>query len=194
MSTNSSQTPAVVPPKRQLPTLQELHHDIDLAVKNDGLSTILNGEPKASWVKTNPYANNTKYLPIEKVEYLLARIFQRTRIEVLKTEQLFNAIAVTVRVHYVDPVSGEWDFHDGVGAVGVQTDAGKSASDLNAIKQNAVQMGLPAAKSYAIKDACEHLGKLFGRDLNRKETLPFEGSYNITDQAQAIKEAMKNGK
>jgi hypothetical protein len=34
-------------------------------------------------------------------------------------------------------------------------------------------MALPMAKSYAIKDACDHFGKLFGRDLNRK-TMGFE--------------------
>ncbi len=34
-------------------------------------------------------------------------------------------------------------------------------------------MALPMAKSYAIKDACDHFGKLFGRDLNRKETMGF---------------------
>jgi hypothetical protein len=35
-------------------------------------------------------------------------------------------------------------------------------------------MVLPMAKSYAIKDACDQFGKLFGRDLNRKETMGFE--------------------
>jgi hypothetical protein len=34
-------------------------------------------------------------------------------------------------------------------------------------------MAFTMAKSYAIKDACDHFGKLFGRDLNRKETMGF---------------------
>jgi hypothetical protein len=40
-------------------------------------------------------------------------------------------------------------------------------------------MALPMAKSYAIKDACDHFGKLFGRDLNRKETMGFEVDKNL---------------
>jgi hypothetical protein len=33
--------------------------------------------------------------------------------------------------------------------------------------------GLPSAKSFAVKDACEHLGRLFGKDLNRESSLEF---------------------
>jgi hypothetical protein len=34
-------------------------------------------------------------------------------------------------------------------------------------------MAYPAAKTVAIKDACDHFGKLFGCDLNRKDTMNF---------------------
>lgn len=189
---SSDQTPAVT--KKTLPTLQELHHDTGIAFKNDQLNLLLNQDVPATWIKKNPFAGNTQYIAIEKVEFLLTRIFQRFRIEILREGQLFNSVYVTVRVHYIDPVTGEWDFHDGTGAVGIQTDAGKAASDLNAIKQNAVQMALPAAVSYAIKDACEHFGKLFGRDLNRKETLPFSGAYATPDKINETAKAIKDAK
>ena len=32
----------------------------------------------------------------------------------------------------------------------------------------------PAAESYAIKDAAEKLGKIFGKDLNRKDVIGYE--------------------
>jgi hypothetical protein len=91
-----------------------------------------------------------------------------------------------VRLHYLNPTTGQWQYHDGVGAVGVQTNAGASASDLSAIKQDAIMKALPAAKSYAVKDAAENLGSIFGANLNRKDIVPFSGAY--TPQEAVIKQ------
>jgi hypothetical protein len=117
------------------------------------------------------------YLPIDKVEFLLTYIFQNWRVEVLRETVMFNAIAVAVRLHVQNPLTKEWTFQDGVGAMNVQTDSGKTAADLGAIKSAAVQMSLPSAKSYAIKDAAEHFGAIFGRDLNRKDIIQFSGAH-----------------
>jgi hypothetical protein len=163
--------------KRPLPKLEDLHHDVQQAFKNDQLNLLLNQEVHHTWVKEHPFAKGVKYIPIEKVEFLLTRIFQEWKVEVIQYTQLFNSVSCQVRLHYRNPVTGEWSFHDGLGAVGVQTDKGASASDLSSIKQDAVMKALPAAKSYAIKDAAEHLGKLFGRDLNRKDASEFQPAY-----------------
>lgn len=160
-----------------LPKLEELHHNVEKAFKSDQLNLLLNQEVPTAWIKDHPFAKGVKYLPIEKVEFMLTRIFQEWRAEVIAYTQLFNSVSCHVRLHYRNPTNGEWSFHDGLGAVGVQTNAGASASDLNAIKQDAVMKALPAAKSYAIKDAAEHLGKLFGRDLNRKDVAVFQPAY-----------------
>lgn len=119
-----------------------------------------------------------EYMPIDKVEFLLDYIFQQWKVEVLSVQALFNSITVTVRLHFLNPVTGEWAYHDGIGAAAVQVDKGMQAGDLSAIKSSAVQMAAPSAKSYAIKDAAEHLGKLFGRDLNRKDAIMFVGAYS----------------
>lgn len=166
-----------------LPTLQDLNQDLPTAFKNDAFNALVNNPPKADWVKEHPFAKKVKYLPIDKVEYLMTKIFQVWNVEVKNVAQLFNSVSVTVRVHYKSPVSGEMLYHDGVGAVGVQTNAGASASDMNAIKQDAIMKALPAAKSYAIKDACEHIGKIFGRDLNRTDTLAHTMTYENPDNA-----------
>lgn len=167
-------------PERKLPALKTLVSDIEKAVKSDQLKQILNVEPPQQWIKTNPYANNTKYLPIDKVEMLMDSIFQDWKVEVLKTAQLFNAIEVTVRVHYVNPLNGNWYFHDGVGAKELQTkkDSGHLKVDFSNINKSAVEMALPIAKSTAIKDACDHLGKIFGRDLGRKDTINHISKYD----------------
>lgn len=177
--------------KSTLPKLEDLHHDIQLAFKNDELNLLLNQLPPKSWVKQHPMVKKeiinakgikekvpSEFIPIDMVELLLTRIFQHWRVEVLREGALFNSVYCTIRLYYLHPITNEWMWHDGVGSVGVQTDAGKSASDLGAIKSAAIQMALPAAKSYAIKDAAEHLGKLFGKDLNRQNAIDFTMAYN----------------
>jgi len=197
MSTENLPTTTTQP---KLPTLQELNVDPEEAFKNDVLNKLLNAEPPANWIKSHPFvkmqdANGQnaplKYLPIDKVEYLLIRIFQETKVEVLQVQQLFNSVAVTIRLHYKNPINGEWKWHDGVGACGIQTDKGASAADLTAIKQSAVMMALPSAKSYAIKDAADHLGKLFGRDLSRKDTVGFTPSYLPSELLKATAEQVQ---
>jgi hypothetical protein len=97
---------------------------------------------------------------------------------------MFNAVYATIRLHYLHPVTGEWSFHDGTGADQIQTKSGASAADLSAIGNNAVSMSLPKAVSFAISDATDHLGKLFGRDLNRKETMGFGVDKNLNKEEQ----------
>ena len=135
----------------------------------DEFNSLINQPPPAKWVKTNPYANNSKYLPIDKVEFLLRKIFKDVDIEVLRESVMFNAVTVTVRIHYTHPVTGKRGFKDGVGASQIQVKKGTSPADMANINNNAVEMALPKAKSQAIKDACDTLGRIFGSDLNRKD-------------------------
>ena len=161
--------------KQSLPTIAELTGDVELAFKNDQFNLLMNQEPPAKWVKTHPYIKGYNYVPIDKVEFLLKKLFKLYKIEVIKSGMLLNEIEVTVRVHYLHPVTSEWMFHDGVGAQELQTqkDTGNLKLDMSNINRGAVTMALPIAKSVAIKDAADHLGKLFGSDLNRKDTLAY---------------------
>lgn len=172
--------------QRPLPKIQDLHNDLQEAFKTDQLNLLLNQPVPLKWIKNHPTASTkddngnkipVKYIPIDKVEFMLTKIFGEWRVEILSEGQMFNSVYVKVRLHFKRPTDGEWGFHDGIGAVGVQTDKGASASDLSAIKQDAIMKALPAAESYAIKDAAEKLGVLFGKDLNRKETLGYEVTY-----------------
>jgi hypothetical protein len=177
--------------ENNLPTLAELHHDVSLAFKNDQLNLLLNQPTPDKWVKDHPFAKGVKYLPIDKVELLLTRIFQEWKCEVISYNQLFNSVSVQIRLHYKNPLTGDWSYQDGLGAVGIQTNAGSSASDLSAIKQDAVMKALPAAESYALKDAAEKLGDLFGRNLNRKDVVAFSGSY-LKEQLPIDTDTLKN--
>ena len=144
----------------------------------DDYLEIVNQEPPRGLVKDHPTASGVKYIPIDKIELMLTKIFQDWYVEIKETKQLLNSLSVTVRLHYKVPITNEWRFQDGVGAVPIQVDKGKNASDLSAIKSNAIMLGLPAAESYAVKDAAEKIGQVFGGNLNRKDTLNFTPSYS----------------
>jgi hypothetical protein len=173
---------------KKLPTIQELYSDPKEMVKSDEYLYCLNQQPPESWVKVHPFVKNYKYLPIDKIEYLLKRIFKRYRIEILREGSSFNGVFVVVRVHYLHPITGEWDFHDGIGAAQLQTASGKSAADLANINNGALSMAFPIAKTVAIKDACDHFGTTFGSDLNRKDTLQFSVDNKLQAVAQSKEE------
>jgi hypothetical protein len=174
--------------KTTLPTVAELFADnLEQAFKHEQLNLLLNQEPKKEWVKEHPYIKGYKYLPIDKVEFMLRKIFKEFSIEVLREGHSFNGVYVVVRVHYKDPTTGTMRFHDGIGAMQLQTAKGTSPADLININNGALSMAYPAAKTVAIKDACDHFGKLFGCDLNRKDTMNF--TFDVALSSPEIKKA-----
>ena len=164
-----------------LPKIQDLYIDKVSTQKNDALVMLMNQPPKETWVKTHPYIKNYKYLPIERIEFLLKTIFKNYRIEVTGQGTAFNGVWVTVRVHYLHPVTGTWEFHDGIGASQLQTAKGTSPADLANINNGALSMAFPMAKTVAIKDAADHFGKLFGSDLNRKDLISYEMDLSLIE-------------
>ena len=185
--------------KQTKATITSLFKQLDLdVVPLEQLNVILSTPPPATWVKQHPFIKGYNYLPIDKVEYLLRRCFKKYQIEVIKTAQLFNAIEVTVRVHYLNPATNEMMYHDGVGAQELQTTKGSGNlnMDMSNVNKGAVMMALPIAKSIAIKDACDHFGDLFGANLNRKDIVQFTGDTELLS-SEAIhtskeKERVKN--
>lgn len=158
-----------------LPALSDLYKEdlLNIIGKESALLILLNHNPPSKWVKEHPYAG-VPYIPIDKVEYLLTKIFRKWWVEIKNVQLIANSVAVTVRLFYTNPITGKTEWQDGIGAQPLQTDKGAGATDFNAVKSNAVQLALPSAESYAIKDAAEKLGKIFGKDINRKDTLAYE--------------------
>lgn len=176
---------------KKMPTRNELYSEsIEKLFKKEHWLRLLNQEPKPDWVKEHPYIKNWKYIPISTIELLLAKIFKSYRIEILDAKLILNAATVTIRLHYIDPTTGEWTFHDGIGCQELQTMQGSGTLklDMSNLNRGAVQMAFPIAKSYAIKDAADHIGRLFGRDLNRKELLPYEVDKEIDEKYNKIEQ------
>ncbi len=162
----------------KIPTLTDLISESEETIKENGLMVLLNQAPPKSWIKEHPVLK-TEYIPIERVEYLLSRIFGKWWVEIRSTNVIANSVCVTARVYVTHPITKEVQWNDGVGASPIQTDKGAGAMDWNKVRSSGVQMALPSAESYAIKDACEKFGKLFGKDLNRKEEINYDSLLKI---------------
>lgn len=158
--------------KPKLPTLDELVNESELSVKENNLMVLLNQPPPKNWIKQHPMTKGD-YLPIERVEYLLSRIYTKWWVEVKSCVCLANSLVCTIRLYVTNPLTKETEWNDGIGASPIQTDKGAGAMDWNKAKADGVMKAAPAAESYAVKDAAEKFGKLFGKDLNRKEDISF---------------------
>lgn len=167
-------TKEVAKTEKRLPTIQELYGDVEWAGKQNDLNILLNQKPGDKWIKEHPFVKGLKYIPIERVEWLLTSIFLRWWVEVREVKVVANSVVVTVRVNAVDPITLETLFQDGVGGVDIQTAKGASATDFSQITPFAVMKAVPSAKSYAIKDAAEQFGRIFGKDLSRKDFIAYE--------------------
>ena len=164
--------------------LADLTPDVIGEWKLDQFNALLNQQPRKNWIKEHPYIKGYLYIPIDKVEWLLRKLFKRSRIEITGQGTAFNGVWVTVRVHYFHPVLEEWDFHDGIGSIQLQTQKGTSPADLSNINNGALSIAFPHAKSLAVKDATDHLGDLFGANLNRKDTMSYSTDSNLPDKVE----------
>lgn len=179
---NLKNLPTVQEPTK-LPTIQELFEDnLELAGKSEGLNAILNTNPPEKWIKQHPYINNHSYLPIDKVEYLLRKIFKHYSIDITGQGTAFNGVWVTVRVNYFNPATGQMSHSDGIGAMQLQTAKGTSPADLGNINNGAISMAFPIAKTLAIKDACDLIGNIFGANLNRRDTVGFQPDMELMNK------------
>lgn len=198
METSTNGTAVVAKMKQTpygLPSIAEVYaagENMPVLQKDSVLQVLLNQPPDPKWLKEHPYAKKEvinehgqkvkvpcKFIPIERIEWLIINIFIKYKVEIKWSKLVANSIEVAVRLHYYDHIMNEWLWQDGIGAQPLQTDQGCGAVDFNHIKSNAVQIATPAAESYAVKDAAEKIGKIFGKDLNRAENnISFEGLAN----------------
>lgn len=197
--------PALQEPSK-LPTIVELFSDeIEFAAKQEGLNAILNTPPPDKWLKEHPYikvektdqmGNKVKvpykYLPIDKVEYLLRKIFKKYSVKITGQGTAFNGVWVTVRVEYFSPATGEMESQDGVGAIHLQVKSGSSPADLQNINNGALSMAFPLAKTLAIKDACELIGNIFGANVSRNDTLQFSVDHDLLSNIKSNKDKLKD--
>lgn len=111
-----------------------------------------------------------KTVSISSIEMLLDEFFfgQWDLVNVT-FEQIFNEIAGTGELVCVHPVTGREIRRTGFASIVITQDAGSAVTDFNTTKKkNALDLSFPKLKSEILKNAAQSLGKVFGRDLNRR--------------------------
>lgn len=168
----------------KIPTLKELIADTDMSLKENNLMVLCNQDPPQEWIAYHPTAKikingvdaPLPYLPIARVEYLLSRVFGGWQVEVKNVVFTINSVAVTIRLFVKNPITGEKEWQDGVGGSPI----GKN--------EIGVQLALPAAESFAIKCAAEKFGKLFGKDLTRKDAINYDSLLKIKTEYEEVRQ------
>lgn len=183
--------------KRNLPLYQDLvSGDIEKKEAQNDLNKLLNMPPAKTWLKPHPLAKKKNpqtgkeepclYLPIERVEWLLTKIFIRWWVEIRDVKVIANSISVTIRLFYTDVLSDEILHQDGLGAAVIQVEKGAKAMDAVFTKHDAVMKAAPAAESYAVKDAAEKIGKIFGKDLNRADQIHYDDLAHMPEKEDKL--------
>jgi hypothetical protein len=159
----------------------EVIKGIDSIEKTDSIETariklqqftkLLNREPDQSELRVNKFANNSKYLPVSFIEMALDEyFFGLWNIENFKYQVIANEIVGDLELVVYHPTSLTWIRRSGAGSVQIKTKRESDPMDINNKIQNTLVMDFPKLKAECLKNAAKSFGKLFGRDLNRKDT------------------------
>lgn len=166
----------------KLPTLNDLITESENSIALNNLQVLLNQNPPTEWLQKHPMISGYYYLPIERVEYILTRIFKKWWVEILDSKIIANSAVVTVRLFVINPLDGSTWHNDGIGCSPIQTDKGAGATNFDQVKSDGVMKAVPSAETYAIKDAADKFGKLFGKDTGRKNNIDYNGLIKVTTE------------
>lgn len=161
----------------------------------EGFTTKLHQEPLKSLVKTNKFADNSRYLPISVVETTLDELFFGLwQVKDFTWNVVANEIVGALSLGVFHPIAKTWIWRTGAGAVLIKqkSESKGGTGDITDPGQkikNALVTGFPHLKAQCLKNAAQSLGPLFGRDLNRdywEGFTPFSEEVELTDHAAEL--------
>lgn len=129
----------------------------------------LNTEPDPREFDRTP-DNKANTLPISFVEMTLDELFLgQWEVSDVHTQQIFNEVVGTGILTVWHPVTQRPLKRAGFGAVVITQDKDATIGEFNMTKKkNALDLSFPKLKAEITKNAAQTLGKIFGRDINRK--------------------------
>lgn len=143
----------------------------------------LNSEPNQSEIKINQHAGNSRYLPISFIEMTLDEyFFGQWSTENFRWQVMANEVVGSIDLIVEHPVSGKTIKRTGCSAVMIRQKRGAGVTQIEEKIHNALEMDFPHLKADCIRNAAQSLGKLFGRDLNRK----FADNYRPIITSEAV--------
>lgn len=139
----------------------------------------LNKPPFAKYVKTDKFTKND-YIPISIIEGMLDGYFLgQWSTQEVKAVRVENEILMTLELCVVNPITGQVRCVSGAaaGQIGVyrftgdKSKKGAYSRDMDHKIPNTLEKDFPSIKAMAVKNAAKSLGRRFGRELNRRDTI-----------------------
>jgi hypothetical protein len=143
--------------------------------------TRLNQEPNPKEIFKTPDGKASD-LPISYVEMTLDELYYGLwAVRNFKANLIANEVVGELELEVFHPVTQTWITRTGAACIQIMVDAvpdsikdnrqqkNQWALNPDNKKSNALDMAYPKLKTECIKNAAKTLGKIFGRDLNRKE-------------------------
>lgn len=156
----------------------------------------LNAMPDDKELEDTP-DGKAKTLPISFVEMTLDEIFLG-HWETTKPsyQQIFNEIVATVELTVWHPHTGKSITRTGWASIVITQDKDAKIADFNSTKKkNALDLAFPKLGAEAVKNAAKSLGKIFGRDVNRKKADTYKPAYKpLSDEGfKALTDRIQKG-
>lgn len=180
-------------------------HDHDIRLQLQDFQTKLNRKPEDSELDRTP-DGKAKTLPISFVEMTLDELYLgQWGTENFKTSVITNEVVGSLELVVVNPITGREQRRIGAASIIIQVDKvpddvtghqrNEWALNPSNKKHNALDLGYPKLKAECVKNAAQSLGKIFGRDLNRKKADTFQPHYKtLSDKGfQALLERIEKG-
>lgn len=169
---------------------------------------LLNAEPKANELGSTP-DGKAKTLPISFIETTLDELyFGQWSTENFTYQLVANEVIGSLELIVVHPITGHTIRRTGAASIQITVDAvpddikndrqqkNRWALDPSNKKSNALDMSFPKLKAECTKNAAQSLGRIFGRDLNRKQADKFNATQlgNVKSAQMVVEMFLKAGK
>lgn len=151
----------------------------------------LNAEPDPREFEPTP-DKKARTLPISFVQMTLDELyFGQWSSSDPTYQQIFNEVVATVILTVTHPITGKDIRRAGWASVIITQDKDALVADFNVTKKkNALDLAFPKLGAEAFKNAAQSLGKVLGRDINRKHVDVFKPTLKpISDGA--LQDAIK---
>ena len=145
---------------------------------------MLNREPDPTEFQPTP-DGKAKTLPISYVEMTLDEIYLgQWDVSDTTYTQVFNEVVGTGLLTVWNPITGKPTRRSGFASIVITQDKDALLQDFNSTKKkNALDLSFPKLKAEITKNAAQTLGKVFGRDMNRKQQDTFKPAFKtLTDE------------
>lgn len=155
-----------VPAKKEPFNLSKIVTDLDIKINIQSFNQLLNTDPKQEWIKKHPVDSKILYIPVDRVKLMLFQIFQGYNWSIKSTSIMANSVVIYGTLTVEHPITGKQWSVDGIGAVPIELEKEAHPTDFTKIKSKSLHKNVPAAESFALKNAAAKFGALFGGGLN----------------------------